>query len=42
MTQKLGNNLELDINAIQQQTRLHLDTGLVRCGKENYELIRKY
>jgi len=42
ITQKLENHLELDINAIQQQTRLHLGTGLVRCGKENYELIRKY
>ena len=25
--------LELDTSAIQQQTRLHLGTGLVRCGR---------
>ena len=31
-TQKLENHLELDINVIQQRTRLQLDTGLVKCG----------
>jgi len=32
ITQKLENHLELDINVIQQRTRLQLDTGLVKCG----------
>ena len=30
---KARKSLELDTSAIQQQTRLHLGTGLVRCGR---------
>ena len=38
---KLENHLELDTNAIQQQTRLHLGTGLVKCGKEKVWQVKE-
>jgi len=41
ITQKLGNHLEQDINAIQQQIKHLQDIGLARCGKGELWQVEK-